>query len=318
MSTNTKPKIIDYFFVLRPLILLPVWAFVVFGYFQGALAEGTVGSVGFWRITPLNWEFPAVLALYSLLFGAIFILNQIADYETDRLHPRIWLIASDKFPKQTAAWEMVIIALAALAGSMFFPQAFLIFAATLFLGIVYSIPPTRFSGRPFFDFITNSLGHGLAPFALGWTFAGGDMNWELVKSASPYIFLMTAGAINSTIQDIKDDKATGRITTSVKYGAKKALALSTIFLLFSINLSLLMGDLYCLVMGLVSFIFFLNALIKGLDEDYLKTLHIPGPFVVFLAGSLYPPMIIAIIALYFAARWYYPFRFGVDYPKVGK
>lgn len=313
-----KPKLPDYVFLLRPLILVPVWAYAVFGYFQKALSSGTTVELGFWKIVPLNWEFPLILLLYSLLFGAILILNQITDCETDKLQPGIWLIASNKFPKKTAVVEMVIITTIALIGSFFFFPAALIFFFTLFLGIVYCVPPFRFSGKPVFDFITNAIGYGFAPFVLGWTAAGGDFDWAMIRASAPYVLLMAAGAVNSTIPDIEDDAKTGKITTSVKWGARKASALGIFFLLGSINLSIIFKDYYCLAMGLVSFAFFAKALVRDTRVDYLKTLHIAGPFVMFLAGAVYPPMILAMIAVYFAARWYYPWRFGVDYPKAGK
>lgn len=275
-------------------------------------------ALGFWRIAPLEPVFPRILFLYSLLAGAIFILNQITDYETDRLRPDIWLIASDKFPRKTAAAEMVVITAAALIGSCFFFPAVFIFLFTLLLGIVYCLPPIRFSGKPIYDFITNGLGHGVAPFALGWTAAGGNLDWDMVRAASPYLFLMMAGAVNSTIPDIDDDRKTGKITTAVRFGRRKAILLSTMMLLASINLAIIFSDPICLLMGLFSLIFFIKAVVSDKRVDYLKTLHVAGPLVMFIAAAEYPPILIPMILVYLLSKWYYPWRFGVDYPRVGK
>ena len=259
-----------------------------------------------------------MLFFYSLLFGGIYILNQLADYETDRRSPGIWLIASHRFPKITAAVEMWILFAAAIVGSFTFFPAPLIFFFTLFLGIVYCIPPTKLSGRPVFDFITNAVAYGGAAFSLGWISAGGYIGWELVRAASPYILLMAAGSINSTIPDRDNDKATGKITSAAAWGEPRAMAVSTLILLASINLSLIFHDFICLIAGLVSLPFFLRALFKGRMKDYLRTYHIAGPVIMALAGILYPLLFAAMIPLYLLARWYYPKRFGVEYPKVDK
>jgi len=52
-------------------------------------------------------------------------------------------------------------------------------------------------------------------------------------------------------------------------------------------------------------------------SDYLRSYHIPGPIVILIAGLQFPPMLIAAVIIFAGSRWYYPRRFGVDYPRVG-
>ncbi|MBC8204956.1 UbiA family prenyltransferase [bacterium] len=311
-------RLLDYFFVLRPLLLVPVWAFVIFGYNAGQADHLGVTLLSNIRVLPYENNFTILLFLYGLLFGGIYILNQLADYETDKRSPVIWLIASGKFPKLTAAVEMIILFIVSLTASFVFFPASLIFFFTLLLGIIYCIPPTRFSGRPVFDFLTNALAYGGAAFALGWTFAGGELDVNLVKSAAPYFLLMAAGSLNSTITDRKDDEATGKITSAVLWGERRTIIISTIFLIASINLALIFHDIVCLSAGLISFPFFIRAVVKGRREDYLRTYHIAGPAIMVIAGIIYPLLFALILPIYLLSRWYYPARMGVNYPKAGR
>ena len=54
--------------------------------------------------TPLLWPALAALALFCALSGAIYLLNDVADYEKDRLHPtkRNRPVASGALPRSTA------------------------------------------------------------------------------------------------------------------------------------------------------------------------------------------------------------------------
>lgn len=318
LKSALKPHFLDYFFIIRPLLLVPMWAYMIFGFFRFYSLNGLNDSILFWEYVPISMKIIPAMFLFSLVFGAIVIINQLADYETDKLHPNIWLIASDFFPKNYAVIETIILVLCSIIGSVLFNQYPVVIFITLALGILYSVKPTRFSGRPFLDFITNAALYGFLPFLMGWLTAGGSIDASFIRNCLPYTLLMAAGAVNSTIQDIEDDSKTGKITTSVKYGAKNALKLSSVVLISAIVLSILFGDFYCVVICCFALIFNINALFYESNENYLKTLHIPGPIVVLSAGLQYPFIFALMLLALFASKLYYPWRFNINYPQVGK
>jgi len=313
-----RTVIADYFFVLRPLLLVPMWAYVILGYFRFIAADGSTAVFSFWEYAYYSGHFMWGIFFYSLCFGAILLINQIADYETDRLHPNIWLIASDIIPIKTAKWEAAVLSAISLAGAYINKTYPLITIITLGVGYVYSCRPGHFSGRPMWDFSVNAVGYGALPFTLGWMLAGGGVDYLLVKNCLPYMLLMAAGAINSTIQDREDDARTGKITTAVKLGIRNALVLSTVILVLGSVVSIAFGDYFCLFLCAAALIFYLQALLKPSRENSLRTLHIPGPVVVLSAGLLYPPLFPVMIAVLVLSKMYYPWRFGINYPQVGK
>ena len=68
-------RTLDYLFVLRPTLFFPVWTVFLASYHASLFFEPE-------KIVPIN---PLIVAfLLSLLMGAVFIFNQLADIETDR------------------------------------------------------------------------------------------------------------------------------------------------------------------------------------------------------------------------------------------
>ena len=80
---------LDYVMLLRPTVLMPVWTMTLLGAYQSSQTEH--GLV--WLSGPLSllWT----LLLYTLIMGAVYILNQLADAETDALNNKLYLIAQN-------------------------------------------------------------------------------------------------------------------------------------------------------------------------------------------------------------------------------
>ncbi|MGM0444299.1 MAG: UbiA family prenyltransferase, partial [Fibrobacterota bacterium] len=68
-------RILDLLFLTRPVVLVPVWGFALFGY------RAARGAVSFWSMPDAS----AVLRilLFSLSVAAVYVVNQIADYDVD-------------------------------------------------------------------------------------------------------------------------------------------------------------------------------------------------------------------------------------------
>ena len=80
----------DYLAVVRPMLLLPVWTQVILGYYHAVLQRVPLSTV------ILIWRPPAqlveTLVLYSLLAAGCYIVNQIADRETDAVNQKLYLV----------------------------------------------------------------------------------------------------------------------------------------------------------------------------------------------------------------------------------
>ena len=80
----------DYLAVVRPMLLLPVWTQVILGYYHAVLQRDPLSTV------ILIWRPPAqlveTLVLYSLLAAGCYIVNQIADRETDAVNQKLYLV----------------------------------------------------------------------------------------------------------------------------------------------------------------------------------------------------------------------------------
>jgi 4-hydroxybenzoate polyprenyltransferase len=76
--------------------------------------------------TPLLWPALAAFALFCGLSGAIYLLNDVADYHKDRLHPtkRNRPVAADALPRGTALWIGVVLLVGCLGLSFWLSPPF--------------------------------------------------------------------------------------------------------------------------------------------------------------------------------------------------
>lgn len=91
---------------------------------------------------PLLLRACAAFVLFCLLSGSIYLVNDIMDYEEDRVHPKKSRrpIAAGRIGRGTAAVVAVVLAAASLAGAFFLSPGFFVVGAIYFvLQISYSI-----------------------------------------------------------------------------------------------------------------------------------------------------------------------------------
>jgi 4-hydroxybenzoate polyprenyltransferase len=92
--------------------------------------------------TPLLWPALAAFTLFCGLSGAMYLLNDVADYHKDRLHPtkRNRPVAADALPRGTALWIGVVLLVGCLGLSFWLspPFGWVAFAYGVLL-VAYSI-----------------------------------------------------------------------------------------------------------------------------------------------------------------------------------
>jgi len=92
----SKDTILDHLFILRPMLHLPVWTIAILGYYSHHPAESG------------RLDIPILLLLGSGLFGAVFLINQIFDIESDRINNKLHFLPKG-YVKINIAWIMIVL-----------------------------------------------------------------------------------------------------------------------------------------------------------------------------------------------------------------
>ena len=316
-------KILDYFFLLRIPLLAPVWTILILGWITGSEAAKIGGSWAGILKSPEAQNLWLVLAGFSLIVASIYVVNQIVDIESDRINRKLFLLPHG-FVSVRSAW--ILASLCALAGLgialLFDGIMFSLFSISLFIGVLYNLPPFELKNRAWGGVLANSLGHGMLTFLVGWYVA------KLGVTNSPEIFktgifssispALANGAVflATTIPDTDGDRLTGKQTFCVKYGEKftaiTAAALCIVAFLFSFKM-----EYHFWVMALpasISLLFFIYFAISTKREVAFKTFKWPV-FLLSATVTLFVPQYgILILVTYFGSKAYYKWRFGIDYP----
>lgn len=310
---NFKFNPFDYLFILRPLILIPVWNFLLIG----SYLAGT-------RIEQLNACPHIVLSLiiYTCIMGGIYILNQIMDIETDKINKKVFLLSDGYMPVKNAYIEMIFIWLVAILLSLKFNKIFLIFILiSLLMGVLYSVPPLKLKGKPILDTLINGIGYGMINFGVGWLIFK-DFEWTMFLEFLPYFLSICAVFINTTVVDMEGDKMAGELTTAVFLKEGTSYIVSTILMAGAVIVSLILKDIICLIPAVISFPLFIYVSIHFLISNKINrkftiaSFRLPGLIFTIITAYLYPPYLLLLVIVLVGMRIYYKNRFGIKYPTL--
>jgi len=299
---------IDLFFLTRPVVLVPVWGFSAFGIycFKSKL------------FSSLDFSHYLLMALYSLSVASVYVINQMADYEVDKSNEGFPLLVRGNISMRAAGVCAGVCAVLSIAGPVVMGNISVAVLSVIAIaaGYVYSCKPFSLSGRPFFDFLTNSFEAFLA-FGAGWCIVGGNLfNQELYKTALPYVLLMCAGSISSTLPDMPGDKLHGKITTAVRFGAKKAHCIAIAALAAAVPLSILNNDLLALACAALVLPIYILYLIRTNALTMELTYKVGGTFTMIAAALAAPLIAVAGIFVFFITWLYFRKRHKVSYPSL--
>ncbi len=310
---NERLKFLDYFFVLRPTLFFPVWTVFLAGLHANAvfaprptlLAEANL---------PVQYRILVALLL-SLLMGAIFIFNQIADIETDRQNNKLFFIANGIIRKSVAAAEGIVLTVVAIVGAFFhsYPLGAMFVTIFLICGVIYSFKPFSWKDRPILGIVAN-FGGGWSVAACGWI-AAGATSWSFALHAVPYALGLVAVYLLTTLPDIDGDRAAGKITFGVQFGYRVTIYWALIFELATVVMSFWLKDYLLLVPAALAAPLFIVALIR---QNLTAVLH-AVKFTVLLASLAvcvkYPGYFLVIVVTFYFSKWYYRRRFNLEYPR---
>ncbi len=311
-------------FVLRPVIMIPAWSFYALGVHMPPVAGeselfSAIAQPGFWCLT-------AILA-------CAYVANQVFDQASDRLNGKGLFLTHGVFRTRT----MIAIALVCfLAASWLFQrvtgaQRFPLIGA-MWLALIYSLPPLRLCSRPWLDLIANAVGYGGLAFAAG---ASGVSEYALAAflDSYPWMLLVAATFLHTTILDVDGDAAARKRTTSVAIGVAWSAHIATAFgaLAFAAcawryfeRAGSLLGMLVTAMVLLVLVVAHVTILRADKMDETLRTASRARAssravqaitVVVALWACLRDPVLLGLFApLVVAARYYYRARFYIRYP----
>ncbi len=309
-------KPIDYLFLLRPTILLPVWAFLLIG-FHRATISGLSDLRPIWNLSPpLIWG----LWVYSLLLGAIYVVNQIYDVETDRQNRKLFLL-SEGYISLRSAWIYTAVLLLVSYASLrlVFPHHGILRMLWLFslaLGLLYNIPPLKFKGRPGLDLFSNALGYGGLNVLFGMFLRDSPPLGTALLQTLPYVFAVGAVFLLTTIPDIPGDRLAGDRTTGVVLGEHRTATLALIWLLLAFGFALLLSDPLVFFPSLLSLpLYFHTARVPTAENAKFAYRLSAGLFALTLAWKI-PFYFVLGLLTFLALKLYYRWRFHLDYPSL--
>ena len=308
-----KSNPFDYFFLLRPLILIPVWNFLLIGAYLAQDGERSVGRL------------LLAVCIYTCIMGGAYILNQITDRETDRINKKLFLLSEGYIPVRHAYIEMMILWAAGLFLSSFFSITFFIFILiSLILGILYSLPPVKLKGKPLLDTLSNGIGYGMVNFAVGWLVLK-PMTWAMFMEFLPYFLSICAVFMNTTIVDREGDEKAGEVTTAVFLGTRMTSFICTVLMAGAVMIALYNRDPVCLVPAALAFPLFMYVGAYFLVRQgpaprklLIMSFRLPGVLFTIITAVLYPAYIAVLVIIFIAMRVYYHRRFGITYPTLAQ
>ena len=235
-----------------------------------------------------------LLTLPVLIFGLYFLIpaniliyaiNDVFDYETDKLNPKKVEYESLLVPeKHKSVYKWILAANLPFVVALPFLNvgwpATVSFALFIFCAFFYSVPPIRAKARPFLDALF-SAGHYTATGFFGYYLVGGTgLNVYILALGLLWCIAMH---VYSAVPDIKADMSAELATTATVLKKNRALLLCTaIYLILGILLYAL--KLNVLIVLVIPYLYLMYISFKTKTDDELFKIYKYFPTVNTLIG----------------------------------
>jgi 4-hydroxybenzoate polyprenyltransferase len=297
-------KYLDYLFLIRPVLMPPVWTILLLGHRRSSqlFGENNLPGLG--------------ILLVTFLVGAVYVLNQIFDIESDRQNQKLFFLARGYISKRSAISEMILLNLISVIPAFLISRELgFLFILGMIFGILYSTPPVSLKNRPIGGLMLNAFAHGNLAFLIGWS-----MNYSLsmrsLLFSLPYMFAVGAIYLNTTIPDIEGDRRAGKITLAVRWGKERVIILSSFLVAVAMVLSFLVKDIPFLIASALSFPFFIFSAFSKKEREIILATKVSILLLSIAAGIFYTWYFVILIFGFVGTRLYYKARFNLDYPTL--
>jgi 4-hydroxybenzoate polyprenyltransferase len=304
LAATRSRNILDYIFFLRPILHPPVWTILILGYFRSPVRRDSM------------IDLPWLLLLSSGAAGWAYIVNQIADIESDRTNRKLFFLPLSLITKKAAIRLAIIIGGATVIGGFLLNTIIgFLFAIGIVLGYFYSGWPFNGQNNPVAGTLLNGIAHGGLVFVAGYVGAGGPLVRATVLSM-PYFFSVIAVFIGTTLPDIQGDKEIGKNTPGVAMGIKSSAIAMTLSLMAAILSALFFWDPLFLIAANLSLPFYLIAAIRPDVSKSILAIKISILLLSIAACLCVWPYAVLLAFLFVITRIYYRARLGIAYPRL--
>ena len=304
---------------MRPLILIPAWSFYLLGAETGRRQAAASDTSLLFGAPPVFYHGFGCL---TAILVAAYLINQVFDRESDLLNRKGFYLTQGIFSVRAV---VMMAFMAFLFASWFYrfvddgQRAPLVIA--LVLSMFYSMPPLRLVARPFVDLLANAAGYGGVAFVAGYA-AYHDVTATAVLLALPYVCLVGATFLFTTVLDIDGDKASGKITTSVVIGVKPSFVTACLMTAAGLIPALLVSwrlysDPLAAIILFVCLLAFVMYVVRSGDrirQASSNAVQAATVFVTLPAKIVRIEYAVLLVPLLLAARLYFRARFGIIYP----
>lgn len=297
--------ILDYVFLLRPTLCYPVWIFFIAGHWGARQA-----------FPDSEWQVVDALLIVSavtLLMGAVYILNQLQDVETDRANHKLFIIADGIVSVRSAYTEAVILSLVSLAaGFMFHPYIGVLFVLLFIItGIFYNYPPTRWKDRPLMGMVANGMGCVLI-YLIGWLAVRSQL--RIPAHAWLYGVAGISVSLNTTLPDMEGDRLAGKRTFAVAYGIEATAIAALVVEALTIGWAWYLKEWLLFWPAVLVLPLFVWAVITRKRADVMRATKVSVVALALAVCVICPWVLIPVFAVFFLSKFYYRKRFDFNYP----
>ncbi len=260
-----------------------------------AATFGLVGTIGALQGLSFfsDWRY-WVFALYFLIPANILIygINDIFDYETDKLNPKKGDNAYEALvppERQKSLWKWIV--LTNVPFFFFVPHSLpliLSFFAFVFFASFYSASPIRAKAKPVIDSLF-SAGHYVATGVFGYYLAGlpaqaGGVAFPTIGVIAGMCWAIAMHAY-SAVPDIKADLQAGLHTITIMIGERRTIALCWFLYAFA---GYLVRDIIPMasIIGVITFSYFMWRSQRAKTPEALFKLYTYFPLINTIIGAL--------------------------------
>jgi 4-hydroxybenzoate polyprenyltransferase len=298
-------RFLDYIFFARPLLLVPVWT--VYFHYLSFLSGGKGVSVGIDTVNLMK------LGALTLIFGGVYVLNQIFDIESDRVNDKLYFLPRGMISVK-AAWIYYAVLTAAGLVIAGLSESDAIYPAQgiVLLGVLYSVPVIKLKDRPMQALIANGWAYGvMVPIMVS------PNSMPQLSGLTGYLLAIATGYILTTIPDRDGDLATGKRTIAVICGVKGALWWGLTLSSLACAAALIAHNYELAGVSGVTVLLVGYLLVSYSRSALMLACKLPILLLTIAAGVHFPLYLMVLLLTIILTRLYYHMRFGIIYPKLG-